>query len=68
MIENGASEALVWPSLTEITMLPYVPTLAVAGVPESAPVAALKEAQAGLFCTLNEMLSPSVSLALGVKV
>jgi len=42
--------------------------LAVAGVPESAPVAALKEAQAGLFCTLNDRASPSVSLAFGVNV
>jgi hypothetical protein len=56
------------PSLTEMTMLEYVPTFALAGVPETVPVAMLKVAHDGRFCTLKESASPSVSRAVGVKM
>ena len=42
--------------------------MAVVGVPETVPVAMLKVAQEGRFCTLKESASPSVSLAVGVKL
>jgi hypothetical protein len=48
VIVNAASEALVTPSLTEMTMFEYVPTLAAVGVPARCPVPALKVAQAAL--------------------
>ena len=66
VIENDRSEALAWPSLTEITMAPSVPVQT--GVPDSVPVAMLKEAQSGLSFTLNDSAFPSASAALGVKV
>lgn len=68
LTENGASDTLLVPSLTEMMMLEYVPTFAVVGVPETVPAAMLNVAQEGRFCTLKESASPSVSLAVGVKV
>ena len=68
LIENGARDALLVPSLTEMTMLEYVPTFAVVGVPETVPLAMLKVAQDGRFCTLKESAAPAASLAVGVKL
>jgi hypothetical protein len=52
VIAKAVSAALEVPSLTEITMLLSVPTSALPGVPLNCPVAILKLAQLGLFCTL----------------
>jgi hypothetical protein len=64
-IENGASAALAAPSLTVITMLPYVPTAVVGGVPDNRPVDRLNVAHAGTFCAANVSGSPFASLADG---
>ncbi|HXQ21003.1 MAG TPA: hypothetical protein VN812_04970 [Candidatus Acidoferrales bacterium] len=53
VIVNGARDADAVPSLTEIVMLAYVPTLAAGGVPDSWPVAVLNVAQAGWFSIAN---------------
>jgi hypothetical protein len=66
-IENGASCALSWPSLTPITMLANVPTLALAGVPDSRPVLVLNAAQPGRFVIVNVSVPPFASLAVGVN-
>jgi hypothetical protein len=68
LIENAGSETLVMPSLTPMMMFAYVPAEVLAGVPDRVPVLVLKLAQAGMFVTLNVNLSPSESLAVGVKV
>jgi hypothetical protein len=44
---NGAKDALKVPSLTLIVIFAKLPTLLAAGVPDSAPVAALKLIQEG---------------------
>ena len=64
---NGASDALLRPSLTEIAMLLNVPASALCGVPRSVPVAVSKAAHAGRLLILNVSDLPSGSLALGVK-
>jgi hypothetical protein len=64
-IENAGSCALVCPSLTAITMLPYVPTWLVEGVPCSRPVDALNVAHDGRFVIENVSVLPSGSLADG---
>ena len=66
-IENAASCALSWPSLTRITMFANVPTFVVAGVPCSRPVVVLNVAQVGWLETLNVSVPPSESLAVGVN-
>ena len=66
-IENAASAALSWPSLTLIPMFANVPTLAAAGVPCSRPVVVLNVAQLGLFAMLNVSVPPSGSFAVGVN-
>jgi len=53
------------PSLTEITMLLFVPVAL--GVPESLPVDVLKVAHDGLFAMLKVSVSPFASLAVGVN-
>src|SRR5215468_6928452 len=55
---KGGSEAEATPSLTLSTMLEYVPVCALAGVPESWPVAMLKLAQVGLFVIENDRVLP----------
>jgi hypothetical protein len=67
VIENAGSDAVAVPSLTLICTLPYTPTSADVGVPLSAPVEALKAAQAGLLAIVNTSASLSASLATGVK-
>src|SRR5687768_1496194 len=68
VIANAGSVAPALPSLTLMTMLEYVPTLAAAGVPESWPVAVLKLAHAGRFAIENVNASPFASDALGRKL
>jgi hypothetical protein len=50
-----------------MTMLEKVPTLAVAGVPESLPVELLKFAHDGRFATEKVSALPLGELAVGVK-
>ena len=68
VIEKLGSEALLVPSLTEITMLEEVPTLAACGVPESWPVLALKLAQLGGFEIEKVSVLPLGSVVEGVKL
>jgi hypothetical protein len=65
---NAGSDADNDPSLTEMTMLAYEPTLLLVGVPDSRPVEVLKVAQEGLFTMANASAWPSGSLADGVKL
>ena len=65
---KAGSVACFRPSLTVIVMLPYVPTFAADGVPESCPLLALKVAHAGMLRMLNCNARPRESLAPGVKV
>ena len=58
-------ETGVIPSVTEMTIPEVVPTLAVAGVPLSWPVVALKAAHAGLLTIENVRLLP---VAVGIKL
>ena len=67
-MENGASEALARPSLTDTTMFEYVPTCVVDGVPDRRPVRELNDAQAGRLLTLKVSASPFASDALGWKL
>src|ERR1700733_2077308 len=64
---KGASDAEAKPSLTLITILEYVPTLALVGVPQSSPVLLLKLAHDGRFNTENVSALPDGSVALGVN-
>jgi hypothetical protein len=59
--------AFFTPSLTAITMLEYVPTLAAEGAPESCPLLALKVAQAGLLVIAKTSVRPYESVAAGVN-
>lgn len=65
VIVNALSEEVSLPSLALMMMLLNV--AAAEGVPDSFPVAVLKVAQLGLFCTLKPRVSPSTSLAVGWK-
>ena len=65
---NGGNEAVLVPSLTLITMPETVPTELEVGVPDSCPVAMLKVAQLGLFCTLKPSVEPLPPVAVGVKL
>ena len=47
-MEKDESTAALMPSLTAMPILPYLPTFAAVGVPESLPVVLLKVAQEGL--------------------
>ena len=55
------------PSLTLMTMLLYVATAALPGVPLIVPVTVLNEAQVGRFVATNDNVSPFGSDAVGVK-
>lgn len=66
-MRKAASAALSLPSDTVIVISPDVPTFAAAGVPVTAPVLALKLAQAGRPEAVKLSGSPSASLALGVN-
>jgi hypothetical protein len=65
---NGASDAVLRPSLTEITMLLYVPVFALCGVPRSWPLVALNVAHAGRLRMVYVRALPSGSVATGVKL
>jgi hypothetical protein len=67
VIVKAAREADAVPSLTEIVMPLNVPTLVDAGVPDNWPVAALNEAQAGMFAIENVSAAPRGLDAAGVK-
>src|ERR1700722_10479698 len=62
---NAGSEAELVPLLALMTMSPYEPSCEVVGVPLRRPVAMLKVAHEGLFCTENDRVLPSGSLAVG---
>ena len=64
---KAASDVLVSPSLTLMTMPLVVPTCCAAGAPDSRPVAVSKDAQTGGFAMLNVNGSASGSLAVGAK-
>ena len=64
---NAGSHAILRPSLTPMVMLPYVPALALCGVPCSCPFVRLKVAHAGRLLIMNVSSRPSGSLAVGVK-
>src|SRR6516164_6189045 len=53
------------PSLTLMMMLPKVPVCTLVGVPDNVPLAILKLAHAGLFCTENDSVVPLGPLAAG---
>src|SRR5215218_3143661 len=67
-IANALSAVAAVPSLTEIAMFEYVPTLLAPGVPDNRPVLVLNVAHAGLFWMLNASVSPSASAAVGMKL
>ena len=67
MLKEGR-EAYAFPSLTLIMTPLVVPMSALLGVPVSAPVLVLKLAQTGWLVMLNVRVSPSASLAVGVKL
>src|SRR6185437_12630032 len=64
-IEKAGRAALAVPSLALMTIFEYMPVLEDVGVPDRAPVAMLKLAQEGLFCTLKDSVAPLESLAVG---
>jgi len=64
---NAGSATFEVPSLTLITMLGYVPTLALAGVPLSCPVPALKAAHEGWLAIEKVSAPPLGSVVVGVK-
>ena len=66
-IVNAGSDVICAPLSAEMTMPAYAPLCVVAGVPESWPVAVLKEAQAGGFLIEKVRGLPAGSLAAGVK-
>jgi hypothetical protein len=67
VIPKAGSAALACPSLTLMTMPEYVPTFDASGDPVNRPLAMLKFAQEGLFCTENDRVMPLGPLAEGVN-
>ena len=68
VIEYAVSDAVDWPSLTEI-VIPFVtPTSVDAGVPDRRPVAVSNAAHVGLFAIENVSVPPSPPDAAGVNV
>ena len=68
VIEKDGSEVFREPSLALMTMPDVVPTLLLAGVPESLPVEVLKLAHAGRLAMDHVSARPSGSLPDGVKL
>ena len=66
--EKGGNEVCSEPSLALMTMPDVVPTLPLAGVPESRPVEVLKVAHAGRLAMDQVRARPSGSLPDGVKL
>jgi len=67
VIANGASDAEAVPSVTEMVILANVPTLEVAGVPDSWPVVVLNVAHDGCFAIENVRAAPRGLDAAGVN-
>ena len=65
LIEKAGKLTVLLPSVVLITMLEYVPTCELEGVPLSRPVLLLKLAQLGLFEIKKMSGSPFESLAVG---
>ena len=68
VMANAASEALLVPSETEITIPEVVPVWLLVGVPVNAPLVVLKLAQAGLFWIEKLRVPPLGSVVVGVKL
>ena len=68
VIEKPGSEALACPSLTAMLMAGYDPASLLPGVPLIVPLLASKAAQSGRLTMLKVSVSPSASLAVGVKL
>jgi hypothetical protein len=68
LIEKAGKLTVLLPSLVLMTMLEYVPTCELAGVPLSTPVLLLKVAHDGLFEIEKISGSPFESLAVGWKL
>ena len=66
-MEKAAREALCVPSLTDMVMFESVPASALEGVPVSAPVVLLNEAQEGLLLIMKVSVPPLGSEVVGVK-
>lgn len=66
-IVNPASDALEYPSETEMATLAYEPTSAATGVPKRRPLVAVKDAQDGLLRIEKAGVGPSGSDTVGVK-
>ena len=64
---NAGRVAFLQPSLTAITIFPYVPAVPAGGVPESCPVVALKVAHDGRLLIAKVKARPAVSDAEGVN-
>ena len=67
VIANPCRDRVILPSVTLILMLGYTPMSLADGVPLSAPVVTSNAAHDGLFAILNEITSPSGSVAVGPK-
>src|SRR5690606_37370290 len=67
VIEKAGREAVALPSLTVMRMFECVPTCPDPGVPCSRPVDVLNVSHDGRFTMLNDSVSPSESLAVGVN-
>ncbi len=67
LIENAGSDDEYVPSLTLMTMPPWIPTSLAWGVPDNWPVKLLNDAQLGRFCTLNVIGSLFGSDAVGTN-
>ena len=67
VIVNPASDAVEYPSETEIAIPAYVPMSAAAGVPKRRPLVELKDAHDGLLTIAKLSAGPSGSDTFGVK-
>jgi hypothetical protein len=65
---NAGKLAVAAPSVTLIRMLECIPTFAIVGVPERAPVEASNEAHDGWFVIEKVSGSPFSSFAIGAKL
>ena len=66
-MEKAGSDTVASAAATLIRILGNVPTLALPGVPASAPVSVLKVAHAGILTIEKLKLSPLGALTTGVK-
>ena len=68
VIEKAGKDTLSIPSLTVIVMPLVVPTSVLPGVPLMAPFALSKLAHEGRLVAVKLRVSPSASLAVGIKL